>query len=56
LKLKGKGIPLMGTAGKGNQLVTVNVTIPSRLTEKQKDLLKQFKQIEEEKKKGFFKF
>jgi len=56
LKLKGKGIPMMGSTAKGNELVTVNVTIPSRLTDKQKDLLKQFKQIEEEKKKGFFKF
>jgi molecular chaperone DnaJ len=56
LKLKGKGIPLMGGSGKGNELVTVNITVPSRLTDKQKDLLKQFKQIEEEKKKGFFKF
>ena len=56
LKLKGKGIPLMGSSNKGNQLVSVNVLIPSKLTEKQKDLLKQFKQIEEEKKKGFFKF
>jgi molecular chaperone DnaJ len=56
LKLKGKGIPMMGTTAKGNELVTVNVTIASRLTDKQKEILKQFKQIEEEKKKGFFKF
>lgn len=56
LKLKGKGIPLMGSPNKGNELVTVSVLIPSRLTDKQKDLLKQFKQIEDEKKKGFFKF
>lgn len=56
LKLKGKGIPLMGSSNKGNELVTVNVTIPSKLTDKQKELLKQFKQIEEDKKKGFFKF
>ncbi len=56
LKLKGKGIPMMGSVAKGNELVTVNVTIPARLTDKQKEILKQFKQIEEEKKKGFFKF
>ena len=36
--------------------MTVNVTIPIKLTEKQKELLKQFKQVEDEKKKGFFKF
>lgn len=56
LKLKGKGIPIMGSSNKGNELVMVNVVVPSRLTEKQKDLLRQFKQIEDEKKKGFFKF
>lgn len=56
LKLKGKGIPVMGSSNKGNELVTINVVVPSRLTEKQKELLKQFKQIEDEKKKGFFKF
>lgn len=56
LKLKGKGITMMGSSTKGNELVTVNITVASKLTEKQKDLLKQFKQIEEEKKKGFFKF
>ncbi len=56
LKLKGKGIPVMGSSNRGNELVTVNVTIPGKLTDKQKELLKQFKQIEEEKKKGFFKF
>jgi len=47
---------MMGSTVKGNELVTVNVTIASRLTDKQKEILKQFKQIEEEKKKGFFKF
>jgi molecular chaperone DnaJ len=56
LKLKGKGVPVMGASARGNELVTVNVTIPIKLTEKQKELLKQFKQVEDEKKKGFFKF
>jgi molecular chaperone DnaJ len=56
LKLKGKGMPVIGSAQRGNQLVTVNVTVPAKLTDKQKDLLKQFKQLEDEKRKGFFKF
>jgi molecular chaperone DnaJ len=56
LKLKGKGIPAIGGSVRGNELVTVNITVPSKLTDKQKELLKQFKQIEDEKKKSFFKF
>jgi molecular chaperone DnaJ len=56
LKLKGRGMPVMGSSARGNQLITVNVTVPAKLTDKQKDLLKQFKQLEEEKHKGFFKF
>ena len=56
LRMKGKGMPILGSSGRGNELVTINVVVPTKLTEKQKDLLKQFKQIEDEKRKGFFKF
>jgi len=56
MKLKGKGVPIMGSSNRGNELVTVNITIPTKLTEKQKELLKQFRLVEDEKKKGFFKF
>ena len=56
LKLKGKGIPMLGSSARGNELVTVSVSVPTKLTDKQRDLLKQFKQLEDEKKKGFFKF
>ncbi|MHB1868673.1 MAG: molecular chaperone DnaJ [Nitrososphaerales archaeon] len=57
LKLKGKGLPMLGGSNRGNLLVTVNVNVPSKLTDKQKELLKEFKQVEDEKKKGsFFKF
>ena len=57
LKLKGKGLPMLGGSNRGNLVVTVNVNIPSKLTDKQKELLKEFKQAEDEKKKGsFFKF
>lgn len=57
LKLKGRGLPVLGSSSRGNQLVTINVNVPSKLTDKQKELLKQFKQIEDEKhSKGFFKF
>jgi molecular chaperone DnaJ len=57
LKLKGKGLPMLGGTNRGNMLVNVNVNVPSKLTDKQKELLKQFKELDEEKKKGsFFKF
>ncbi|MFI5420559.1 MAG: molecular chaperone DnaJ [Nitrososphaerales archaeon] len=56
LRMKGKGMPILGSSGRGNELVTINVVVPTKLTEKQRDLLKQFKQIEDEKRKGFFKF
>lgn len=57
LKLKGKGLPSLGSSSKGNLLVAVSVSVPSKLTDRQKELLSEFKQIESEKKKGsFFKF
>ncbi len=56
LKLKGKGLPSLGGSHRGNQLVTVNVAVPTKLTDKQKELLNEFKRLEDEKKKGFFKF
>lgn len=57
LKLKGKGLPMLGNSNRGNLLVSVNVNVPLKLTDKQKELLREFKQIEEDKKKGsFFRF
>lgn len=57
LKLKGRGLPTLGGSNKGNLLVAVSVSVPTRLTDRQRDLLKEFKQIEGEKKKSsFFKF
>jgi molecular chaperone DnaJ len=56
LKLKGKGMPSLGSSGRGNQLVRIRIETPSKLTDQQKDLLKRFKEIDEENKgkKGFF--
>lgn len=59
-KLKGKGIQVVGTAKRGDQLVRMNIDVPKSLTEKQKELLKEFnaslggKKIEAEEKKGIF--
>lgn len=57
--LRGKGIPHLQGFGRGDQVIKINVMIPSRLTEKQKDLLKQFEDLEREDQyqsrgKGFF--
>jgi len=41
-RLKGKGIPIVGSKSRGNQFVTVKVVIPKNLTNKQKELLKEF--------------
>lgn len=41
-RLKGKGIPDLHGRGRGDQLVTVRIVVPTRLTEKQKELLRQF--------------
>ena len=57
LKLKGKGLPSLGSSNKGNLLVAVSISVPTKLTDRQKELLGEFRQIESENKKGsFFKF
>lgn len=59
-KLKGKGIQVVGTTKRGDQLVRMNIDVPKNLTEKQKELLREFntslggKKIEAEEKKGIF--
>jgi molecular chaperone DnaJ len=42
IKLKGKGGPRVRGGGRGDQYVRLIVTIPQKLTRRQKDLLKQF--------------
>jgi molecular chaperone DnaJ len=41
-RIKGQGVPFLRGAGKGDLLVKVRVEVPKRLTEKQRDLLRQF--------------
>lgn len=42
LTIKGKGMPRMGGSGRGDQLVRVNVKVPTKLTREQKKLLEEF--------------
>lgn len=46
-RLKGKGLPRLGSHGKGDQLVIVNVEIPTRLNAEQKELLKRFEELDD---------
>ena len=41
-RLKGKGMPILKTKGTGDELVKVNVEIPRRLTERQRQLIEEF--------------
>jgi len=49
LRLPGRGFPHLNGSGQGDQLVTVTVTIPKRLSRKQKNLLLEFKQLQKKK-------
>ena len=57
IRLKGQGIQRLQGNGKGDLVITVKVEVPKRLTEKQKDLLRQFDESttgkEYEKRKNF---
>jgi len=58
LRLRGKGIPHLRGAGRGDQLVEIRVVTPTKLTAKQKQLLREFAKAGGEnppdENKGFF--
>jgi molecular chaperone DnaJ len=41
IKLKGKGLPRYGTYGRGDELVRINVTVPTKVNDAQRALLKE---------------
>ncbi len=43
--LKGKGIKRLGGHGKGDQIVRIYIDVPKKLTQRQKELLEEFAQI-----------
>lgn len=57
-RLKNKGIPYLRGNGRGDQYVKVEIDVPKKLNEKQKELLRQFAEISGddvyEQRKGFF--
>ena len=48
-RLKGKGIPYLGSYGKGDQLVKVEIKIPKKLSPRQRELLQEFAKYDGEK-------
>jgi molecular chaperone DnaJ len=57
-KIKGKGIPYIRGNGRGEQYLKVDVEVPKKLNEKQKEILKSFAEVSgdevHEQRKGFF--
>src|SRR5579859_3549941 len=45
-RLKGKGVPVIHSASRGDELVTVKLVTPQSLTARQKELLREFADIE----------
>lgn len=58
-RLRGRGVPHLNGSGRGDQLVRVRVITPTRLNDKQKDILREFGREAGSKlhaeEKGFFK-
>lgn len=61
LKMRDKGIKHLNHSGHGDQIVRINVNIPKKLSNKEKELLKElaeqpnFKSSDKDDEKGFFK-
>jgi len=43
--LKGKGIQRLGSRGRGDQIVRIYIDVPTKLTQRQKELLQEFAQV-----------
>ena len=54
-RLRGKGVPRLQGSGRGDQYVTVNVTIPRNLTSEQRELVKELQEsLRGEEERGLF--
>ena len=57
-KLRNKGIKYLNSNAKGDQFIKINVDVPTKLSDKQKELLREFAEISGdevfEQRKGFF--
>ena len=48
-RLRGQGLPTMQGNARGDQLVRVFIEVPTKLTDRQKELLREFAELEDEK-------
>ncbi|MEO7003255.1 MAG: molecular chaperone DnaJ [Ktedonobacterales bacterium] len=46
VRLKGRGVPVVHSTSRGDELVTMKLVTPQKLTARQKELLKEFAEIE----------
>lgn len=55
-RLRGQGLPQLDGRGRGDQLMRVFLEVPTKLSDRQKELLREFEEIEEERSgsKSFF--
>ncbi len=53
-RLKGNGIPYLGSYGKGDQHVKIDIDVPKKLSGKQKELLKEFLSLGDKESSGKF--
>jgi molecular chaperone DnaJ len=58
--IKGEGAPSLRGGGRGNMYITIRVVVPQKLSKKQKELLREFAELDEEREgspeeEGFFK-
>jgi len=56
LRLKGKGVPHLGSAGRGDQYVKIEVVVPKGLSDEAKQLLKNFDRIQPESPRSKIRF
>ncbi len=50
--LKGLGMPVLKGGGRGDQIIRVRVEIPGKLSEREKELLREFERLNKERKAG----
>ena len=48
LRMRGQGVTGINGRTRGDQIVRVNVTVPSKLTRRQEELLREFANIEQQ--------
>lgn len=53
-RVKGQGVPKMDSRGRGDLFVRVKIDVPTRLSKKQEELLREFDKLDEENRKSFW--